>query len=111
MNFVRLLPAIFSSLIMYAHFSRAGQNEIAIVCLLLLGLLFIKKQWVARLFQVLLVAGMFVWIHTIIQFVQMRQAGDKPWLRLAIILGAVALFTGLSALVFEGKALKKRYAK
>ena len=57
MNFVRLLPVIFSALIMSAHFSRACQDELAIVCLILPFLLFIRKQWLARVFQVLLVIG------------------------------------------------------
>jgi hypothetical protein len=109
MNFVRLLPVIFSALIMSAHFSRAYQDELAIVCLLLPFLLFIRKQWVARLFQVLLVIGSLVWVKTAWTLVQIRQAQGVSWIRLLIILGIVALFTGLSALVFQTKALKERY--
>jgi len=109
MNFVRLLPVIFSALIMSAHFSRAYQDELAIVCLLLPFLLFIRKQWVARLFQVLLVIGSLVWVKTAWTLVQIRQAQGVSWMRLLIILGIVALFTGLSALVFQTKALKERY--
>ena len=109
MNFVRLLPVIFSALIMSAHFSRAYQDELAVVCLLLPFLLFIRKQWVARLFQALLVVGSLVWIKTTWTLVQIRQAQEVSWIRLLIILGIVALFTGLSALVFQTKALKKRY--
>jgi hypothetical protein len=38
-----------------------------------------------------------------------RQAQGLPWLRLALILGLVALCTLLSALVFKTKGLKARY--
>ncbi|MBC8186131.1 hypothetical protein H8E88_34035 [candidate division KSB1 bacterium] len=109
MNFIRLLPVIFSSIMMAAHFSRAAYGVLTIVCLLLPLILFIKKQWVARAFQVLLVLGGLVWIQSLVQLAKMRSAMGESWLRLAIILGIVALFTALSALVFESKSLKKRY--
>ena len=109
MNFVRLLPVIFSALIMSAHFSRAYQNELAIVCLLLPFLLFIRKQWVARIFQILLVIGSLIWIKTAWTLAQVREAQGESWIRLVIILSIVALFTGLSALVFQTSSLKKRY--
>ena len=109
MNFVRLLPVIFSALIMSAHLSRAYQTELAIVCLILPFLLFIRKQWVARVFQVLLVIGGLVWIKTAWILAQIRQVHGESWTRLVVILGVVALFTGLSALVFQTKDLKKRY--
>jgi hypothetical protein len=38
-----------------------------------------------------------------------RQAEGLPWLRLAAILGLVALCTLLSALVFRTQGLKARY--
>jgi len=111
MNFVRLLPVIFSTLIMAAHFSRAGNGILMILCLLLPFLLFIKKQWVARLFQVLLVLGSLVWIQSIVHYAKIRSSMGESWTRLAIILGIVALFTALSALVFESKSLKERFCK
>ncbi len=110
MNFVRLLPVILSAIIMAAHFSRAGMDVVAIVCLMLPFLLFIRERWIARAFQVLLVLGMFVWIHAAYNLIQLRQAMGEPWGRLAIILGIVALFTALSALVFQSKSLKERYS-
>ena len=39
----------------------------------------------------------------------MRVAFGEPWTRLAMILGAVALFTALSALVFRSKSLRDFY--
>jgi len=40
---------------------------------------------------------------------QIRIGQDVPWMRMAIILGVVALFTLLSCLVFRSKALRERY--
>ncbi|OQX86125.1 hypothetical protein B6D60_06785 [candidate division KSB1 bacterium 4484_87] len=111
MMFVRLLPVIFSCLLMSAHFSRANMNGIAIIWLLLPLLLLVKRHWVAKLFQILLIFAMFIWIGATFHFVQLRQAMGQPWVRLVIILSIVALFTGLSALVFENKYVKERFKK
>ncbi len=111
MTLVRLLPVIISCILMAAHFSRSGMNGLAIVWLVLPFLLLVKRHWVARLFQVLLVFAMIIWVETTFKLIHMRQALGEPWTRLAIILGAVALFSGLSALVFENKKLKARYKK
>jgi len=111
MIFLRLLPVILSSFLLGAHFSRANMNGLAIAFLLLPLLLFVKNQGIARLFQIVLLVGMVVWIETTVRLVQLRQAAGESWTRLAIILGAVALFTGLSTLLFETKALKAHFKK
>ena len=109
MNLLKLLPPILSFLILAAHFSRSNLMELSIFCIVVLLILFIRKLWVARLFQVLLVLGSLEWIRTLYYYAIERQAYGEPWMRLAIILGAVALFTGLSALVFRFGSLKIRY--
>jgi Sec-independent protein secretion pathway component TatC len=60
--------------------------------------------------QASLWAGACVWLWTACLFVQQRMALDQPWLRLAFILGAVALFTLGSTLVFRTARLRARYA-
>ena len=109
MNVIRLLPVILSSILMAAHFSRANQKGLAIVCLLLPFLLLIKRRWVAKVFQVLLLIGAIEWIQTTLRILHIRQAHGETWIRLVIILGSVALFTALSSLVFESRSLKKRF--
>lgn len=109
MNLIRLLLVIFSSLLMAAHFSRADQTGLALVCLVLPLLLFIKRRWVAIVFQVLLLIGSIEWLQTTLRIVAIRQAQGQPWTRLVIILGSVALITALSALVFESRRLKERF--
>jgi len=109
MNFVRLLPVIFSFLILSAHFSRGDLPVLSIICLLIPLLLFIKQRWVVRTIQTLLIFGSIEWIRTLFVYVNERQPIGEPYLRLVIILGIVVLFTGLSALVFRNQALKERY--
>jgi len=109
MNLIRLLPVIFSILLMAAHFSRAGSDVLALFCLLLPLLLFIRKKWLSILMQALLILGSFIWIYTIWNFAHLRQETGQPWGRLVLILSMVALFTAGSALVFRTKGLRKRY--
>jgi len=110
MNFLRLLPVLLSILLLGAHFFRAGQIVIVFVLLALLPLLLLKKYWVPWIIQMVLLLGAVEWLRTIFFVAQMRIEFGMPWTRMAIILGAVALFTACSGLVFRGKALRKRYS-
>jgi len=109
MNFLRLLPVILSLLLLGAHFYRAGLAAVSVACLALLALLFLRRAWVPRLIQLVLVLGALEWLRALYGFVAMRIAFEQPWLRLAIILVAVALFTGLSALAFRNGKLRAFY--
>lgn len=109
MNVIRLLPVILSLILLAAHFYRAGQVVVTALCLALPLLLLLRKSWVPRLFQVLLVLGALEWLRALYGFAAMRIAFGEPWTRLALILGAVALFTGLSGLVFRNRKLQARY--
>ena len=109
MNVLRLLPVILSFLLMAAHFYRAGLLPLAALCIALPFLLFLRQAWIRRLFQVLLVLGALEWLRALYGFAAMRIAFGEPWTRLALILGAVALFTGLSGLVFRSKSLRDYY--
>lgn len=88
---------------------RAGQEYMMLLALILPLLLFVRKSWVPRVFQLVLLLGAIEWLRSLFVFAQMRIAFDEPWLRLAVILGAVALFTALSGLVFRARALRERY--
>lgn len=111
MNVIRLLPVILSLLLLAAHFYRAGQVAATALCLALPLLLLLRKPWVPRLFQVLLVLGALEWLRALYGFAAMRIAFGEPWTRLALILGAVALFTALSGMVFKNRALRDHFAK
>mgnify|MGYP001811924770 CR=1 FL=1 len=109
MNAVRLMPVILSLLLLGAHFYRAGLVPLTFLSIAILLLLFLKKSWVPRLFQVLLLAGALEWLRSLYFFAAMRIAWDQPWTRLAIILGTVALLTALSGLVFNNRKLRNYY--
>jgi len=109
MNLLKLIPAILSFLLLGAHFSRADVSPLMFICIAFPLLFFVKKPWVARLSQLLLVLGALEWIRAIYIYAIERQAIGESWTRLAMILGIVALFTGFSALVFRFGSLRKRY--
>lgn len=109
MNFVRLLPVLLSALLMGAHFSRADNSLAVVLSLAFPVVLLVRRPWVARLTQVLLLLGAIEWIRTTVVIAGRRQASGESWLRMAIILGAVAVFTLASALVFRGTGLRARY--
>ena len=109
MNGLRVLPVILSFLLLGAHFLRTGHTAIAVACAALPPLLLLRGTWVPRLFQVLLLVAALEWLRTLYLLAAMRIAWDQPWGRMALILGGVALFTALSALVFRNPSLRARY--
>lgn len=109
MFFLYLLPVILSSLLMAAHVFRAGLPFLAFLCLAAPLLLLTQRLWSVRVIQILLVLYGIEWLRTLLLLVQLRMEHNLPWARLAIILGSVALFSALSALVFRHPALRKKW--
>ncbi|MFC1740327.1 hypothetical protein ACFL0N_02465 [Pseudomonadota bacterium] len=109
MNALKLIPVILSFLLLGAHFYRAGLVPLTVLCAITPLLLFMRKSWIPRLFQILLLAGALEWLRSLYFFAAMRIAWDQPWTRLAIILGTVALLTALSGLVFNNRKLRRIY--
>jgi signal transduction histidine kinase len=109
MNFIKLLPVILSMLLLGAHFFRYGNIALVLLSAALLPVLLVRKPWVIRLFQTVLVIGGIEWIRTLVVLAKMRQFAGEPWIRLTVILGAVAALTICSALVFRFNSLRERY--
>lgn len=109
MNLVRLLPVILSFALLAAHYYRAGMLIVAAVSVLLPLLLLFRRWWVPPLIQALLVLGALEWIRTLYLLASLRIALDQPWGRMTLILGAVAAFSALSALVFTNRRVRERY--
>ncbi len=109
MTFLAILPVGLSLLVLAAHFYRAGNVFLFVAALLVLTLVAVPRRWAARALQAALLIGAAEWIRTAAFFVSQRQTEGRPWIRLAVILGGVALFSALSALLFRTKALSARY--
>jgi hypothetical protein len=109
MNFIRLLPVILSLLLLGAHYYRAG--FIPVVAIMGAGvlMLLIRRPWAARIVQILLCVGGIEWIRTTFGLVMMRQSMGMPWVRLALILGGVALLSFCSVFIFRAGSVRRRY--
>jgi hypothetical protein len=92
-----LLPAV-AGLLLAAHFYRAGSLLLAV-----------PRAWAGRAVQIALVVGAVEWLRTLAVFAAARVASGQPYLRLTLILLAVAIFTATSAAVFRHPRLRQRF--
>lgn len=103
-----VLPSL-AAILLAAHFYRAGQIIPAALSVAALVLLAVPRAWAARALQLVLVAGAIEWLRTLAMFASVRMATGQPYLRLTLILLAVAAFTAGSAIVFRQSTLRRRY--
>ncbi len=103
------IPIVLSLVVLGAHFMRYGNDILVIGAVLMIALLFVRRSWAARLIQVVLVLGALEWFSTLYGLIQMRDAMDQPFTRMAIILGTVATVTLCSALLFQVRELREAY--
>ena len=109
MTALLLTPVVLSLVVLAAHFLRDGHLTLVILTLGLVALLPLRRSWVPRLFQGVLVLAAAEWIRTLLQLRDFRIALGQPHGRMTAILVGVAAFTALSALVFEAPRLRRRY--
>lgn len=102
------LPGL-ALLLLAAHLVHAGWLPLAGIALLLIGLLFVRRPWAARVVQAVLAIATIEWIRTAYSLSQLRLEHGRPYLRLLLILGAVALVTALAAAAFQHPALRRRF--
>lgn len=103
------VPVVLSLVALGAHFLRFGHWIGGIASVALVALLAVRRPWVPRLMQVVLVLGAVEWLRTLHGLAQVRSAMGQPYVRMTVILGAVAAMTFLSALLFQWRPLKKIY--
>ncbi len=109
MAWVRLVLPVLACLLLAAHFYRAQQLPLALLSALLPLLLAVPRAWAVRVLQVALVLGAIEWLRTLAAFSAERIAMGQPYLRLTLILLAVAAFTAACALVFGHARLRQHY--
>lgn len=109
MTILYLFPVCLSLLILAAHFLRYGNMVVVLILLLMPMMLLIRRAWAARTIQGVLILGASEWLRTLFVLTTQRQAEGQPWIRMAIILGTVALITLVAATVFAIPRLRRRY--
>lgn len=103
MKLIRIIPVVISFLLIAAHFYRAGVTGLAVVAIAAPWLLLIPRLWSAWIVQLLLVLSALEWARTLLKLVQLRMEMGMDWLRLALVLGMVILFTLISALIVRSR--------
>ena len=105
---MRYIPLILSSLVLAAHHSRGGEPGLMGLWLSLPFVLFFKRRWIDRAVQMMLLVGAFEWGLTIMALIDARQMAGLPFVRMALILGAVTVFTAVSGRLLETAGRRKR---
>jgi hypothetical protein len=95
---LRRVPIVLSFLALAAHFLRGGHIVGVVVCLLLPFLLGVRRVWAAWVLRgALAMAGLW-WVRILAGIAAERRSLGEPWLRMALILGGVAVIAWLSIL-------------
>lgn len=92
-----------------AHFYRAGNYWLVLLCLAAPLLFFYRKRWSLVLLQVMAYGATAVWVQAGMRLVELRQQMGQPSTAAAIILGAVALFTLAAGLLLNSRSIAQRY--
>ena len=103
------VPVVLSLLVLGAHFMRYNSTIGMAISLALIGVLVLRKAWVARLVQVGLLVGAVEWALTLYRLAQMRAAMGESATRMVVILGCVIVVTAGSALLFKTRTMKRVY--
>jgi len=109
MSALLLIPAVLSLLVLAAHFLRSGNLLLVAGCLAICPLMLLRKRWVARLVQVVLIVSALNWVLVTNSMAVDRIDQGRDWKRAAIILLSVALVNVISAILFSTPPLRRRY--
>jgi hypothetical protein len=99
---VRILSigmTILSALLIAAHFLRTGSYVLTVAGAVFPALLLFRNRTAVRVVQVLLILAAAEWLRTLVLIALEREALGEPWLRMALILGAVGALSGAAAVL------------
>ena len=111
MTLLLLVPPTLSTLVLAAHFLRGGALFAVVLLIAIIPLLGLRRSWVRRVFQLILGLGALEWLRTLLALRAVRMAMGQPYQRMVLILAGVALFTALSAALFELPRVRRWYAE
>ena len=109
MTGLALTTAVVSFILLAAHFSRHDLALLAPLFLFIPLLLLVRRRWVPGLLQILLIVGALEWLRTALFLAAQRMDTGEPWLRMALILVVVVLFTFGSAMLLRTAGVRRLY--
>jgi hypothetical protein len=106
---LRATLIVLTALLLAAHFLRAGNIALVVVCLIAPLLLLIKQRWSLIALQLFAYASAVIWLITLLQLVSQRIALGRSWGGVVAILGTVTLVAVLAGLSLNSPGFKTRY--
>jgi hypothetical protein len=101
---LRSTPAALAVLVLGAHFYRNAAVVPALVCVAAVALVFVRRPGAVLAVRLGLAAGSVLWIVTAWRIARVRIQAGMPYVRMLVILGAVAAFTAIAAWVVPPSA-------
>lgn len=106
-----LIPIVLSCLLLAAHFLHGGSLSLMALSLIVPLVLFIRHRYAVRTVQAVLTIAFLEWLRTVVVLTEQRMDTGTAWKRMAIILGAVAIWSLGSALLLETPPMRRRYRR
>lgn len=103
-----IFPAL-AYLLVGAHFLRADELILVAIVPLMVGLLAVRRAWVAHVSRLALFISSLFWLRALVAMAAMRYSMDLPFLRLTLILGSVILLTVGAIFVFSHPRIRRYY--
>ncbi len=95
--FIRRVPAVLSAVFLAAHFVFHGETPWAVLSLAMIPVFFVRRAWAWSASCAFFVVAAVIWGVTAQGIGARRIAEGAPYLRMYLILGAVAALSLLSA--------------
>lgn len=105
----RIILYVFAALLIGAHFLRADNMLMVMICIAAPFTFFYRRRLALLLLQVLAYGAAATWLVTAWQLVQLRQSLGQSWTLAAVILGAVALLSLLAGLLLNARVMRDHY--
>ena len=96
-------------ILLAAHFSRGGNDVLAVLTLLIPFLFLIKQKWAIISLELLAYLAAVIWLYGAYAYMQIRIAAGDDWIRLLIIMGGVALYTAWVGFFLRSEKIKDIY--
>ncbi len=103
--------AFLAILVNAAHFLRFWNLGYVFTILSFLILMFFSSAWIRKALILNFALCALMWIDLTIDLVQIRMQANENWLRLAIILSAVALYNLFCVHLFDTERIKKYFSQ
>lgn len=105
----RIIPYVFMIILLAAHFSRSGNDLLALLSLPIPFLFFLKQRWVIIVLEIVAYLSALVWLFGAYQYIQIRSVTGDDWVRLLIIMGCVALYSAWAGFFLRSEKIKDIY--